>query len=107
MNTCHNVISLQYNELVDKVTGSETKVSEMATSVEDLQWDMEKLRNREQKLNKHLAEAMEQVQLSGVVYIQFVYLCFFFQRMYMNFLFVHGVWVDALVFLIYISISEC
>lgn len=33
----------------------------METTVEDLQWDIEKLRNREQKLNKHLAEAMEQV----------------------------------------------
>lgn len=55
--------SLQYNELVDKVTSSETKVSEMETTVEDLQWDIEKLRNREQKLNKHLAEAMEQVCL--------------------------------------------
>ena len=53
--------SLQYNELVDKVTSSETKVSEMETTVEDLQWDIEKLRTREQKLNKHLAEAMEQV----------------------------------------------
>lgn len=53
--------SLQYNELVDKVTSSETKVSEMETAVEDLQWDIEKLRKREQKLNKHLAEALEQV----------------------------------------------
>uniref|UniRef100_A0A3Q3VPP0 E3 ubiquitin protein ligase n=1 Tax=Mola mola TaxID=94237 RepID=A0A3Q3VPP0_MOLML len=58
----HHKMSMEYNELVDKVTGSETKVSEMATSVEDLQWDMEKLRNREQKLNKHLAEAMEQLK---------------------------------------------
>lgn len=53
--------SLQYNELVDKVTSSETKVSEMETAVEDLQWDIEKLRKREQKLNKHLAEVLEQV----------------------------------------------
>lgn len=35
----------------------------METTVEDLQWDIEKLRTREQKLNKHLAEAMEQVRL--------------------------------------------
>lgn len=34
----------------------------METTVEDLQWDIEKLRKREQKLNKHLAEALEQVQ---------------------------------------------
>lgn len=35
----------------------------METTVEDLQWDIEKLRKREQKLNKHLAEALEQVGL--------------------------------------------
>uniref|UniRef100_A0AAY4ATR5 E3 ubiquitin protein ligase n=1 Tax=Denticeps clupeoides TaxID=299321 RepID=A0AAY4ATR5_9TELE len=57
----HHKMSMEYNELVDKVTTSETKVSEMETAVEDLQWDIEKLRNREQKLNKHLAEALEQL----------------------------------------------
>ncbi|XP_034049811.1 E3 ubiquitin-protein ligase BRE1B-like [Thalassophryne amazonica] len=58
----HHKMSMEYNELVDKVTSSETKVTEMETTVEDLQWDIEKLRNREQKLNKHLAEAMEQLK---------------------------------------------
>lgn len=43
------------------MTSAETKVLEMETTVEDLQWDIEKLRKREQKLNKHLAEALEQV----------------------------------------------
>uniref|UniRef100_A0A671PUN7 E3 ubiquitin protein ligase n=1 Tax=Sinocyclocheilus anshuiensis TaxID=1608454 RepID=A0A671PUN7_9TELE len=57
----HHKMSLEYNELIDKVTSSETKVSEMETAVEDLQWDIEKLRKREQKLNKHLAEALEQL----------------------------------------------
>lgn len=46
------------------MTSAETKVLEMETTVEDLQWDIEKLRKREQKLNKHLAEALEQVSLS-------------------------------------------
>nr|XP_023680744.1 E3 ubiquitin-protein ligase BRE1B-like isoform X1 [Paramormyrops kingsleyae]XP_023680745.1 E3 ubiquitin-protein ligase BRE1B-like isoform X1 [Paramormyrops kingsleyae]XP_023680746.1 E3 ubiquitin-protein ligase BRE1B-like isoform X1 [Paramormyrops kingsleyae]XP_023680747.1 E3 ubiquitin-protein ligase BRE1B-like isoform X1 [Paramormyrops kingsleyae]XP_023680749.1 E3 ubiquitin-protein ligase BRE1B-like isoform X1 [Paramormyrops kingsleyae]XP_023680750.1 E3 ubiquitin-protein ligase BRE1B-like i len=63
----HHRMSLEYNELVDKVTSSETKVSEMETAVEDLQWDIEKLRKREQKLNKHLAEALEQLN-SGYSY---------------------------------------
>uniref|UniRef100_A0A3B3CA62 E3 ubiquitin protein ligase n=1 Tax=Oryzias melastigma TaxID=30732 RepID=A0A3B3CA62_ORYME len=58
----HHKMSMEYNELVDKMTSAETKVSEMETTVEDLQWDIEKLRNREQKLNKHLAEAMEQLK---------------------------------------------
>uniref|UniRef100_A0AAY4AWG4 E3 ubiquitin protein ligase n=1 Tax=Denticeps clupeoides TaxID=299321 RepID=A0AAY4AWG4_9TELE len=61
----HHKMSMEYNELVDKVTTSETKVSEMETAVEDLQWDIEKLRNREQKLNKHLAEALEQVRCTS------------------------------------------
>ncbi|KAM4603222.1 E3 ubiquitin-protein ligase BRE1B isoform 2-T2 [Discoglossus pictus] len=57
----HHRISLQHNELQDRVTSSETKVSEMERSIEDLQWDIEKLRKHEQKLNRHLAEALEQL----------------------------------------------
>ncbi|KAK6467726.1 E3 ubiquitin-protein ligase BRE1B-like [Huso huso] len=37
----HHKMSLEYNELVDKVTSSERKVSEMETNIEDLQWDIE------------------------------------------------------------------
>ena len=47
------------------MTSAETKVLEMETTVEDLQWDIEKLRKREQKLNKHLVEALEQVRLGA------------------------------------------
>ncbi|CAJ0967311.1 unnamed protein product [Ranitomeya imitator] len=39
-----------HHELQDRVTSSETKVSEMERSIEDLQWDIEKLRKHEQKL---------------------------------------------------------
>ncbi len=49
-------------------------MSEMETAVEDLQWDIEKLRKREQKLNKHLAEALEQVSfsfISEIIRLQF------------------------------------
>ncbi|KAK9397627.1 E3 ubiquitin-protein ligase BRE1B [Crotalus adamanteus] len=61
MQEKHHKISLEYTELQDKVTSSETKVLEMETTIEDLQWDIEKLRKREQKINKHLAEALEQL----------------------------------------------
>ncbi|XP_039186250.1 E3 ubiquitin-protein ligase BRE1B isoform X3 [Crotalus tigris] len=61
MQEKHHQISLEYTELQDKVTSSETKVLEMETTIEDLQWDIEKLRKREQKINKHLAEALEQL----------------------------------------------
>lgn len=46
------------------MTSSETKVLEMETTIEDLQWDIEKLRKREQKINKHLTEALEQARMA-------------------------------------------
>ncbi|KAG8147885.1 hypothetical protein E2320_022891 [Naja naja] len=64
MQEKHHKISLEYTELQDKVTSSETKVLEMETTIEDLQWDIEKLRKREQKINKHLAEALEQARMA-------------------------------------------
>ncbi|ETE66457.1 E3 ubiquitin-protein ligase BRE1A [Ophiophagus hannah] len=64
MQEKHHKISLEYTELQDKVTSSETKVLEMETTIEDLQWDIEKLRKREQKINKHLAEALEQARMT-------------------------------------------
>lgn len=52
---------LQLAELQDKATSAETKVLEMGTTVEGLQWDSAKLRKREGRLDRHLAEALEQV----------------------------------------------
>ena len=49
-------------ELQDKATSAETKVLEMETTVEGLQWDSSKLRKREGRLDRHLAEALEQVR---------------------------------------------
>ncbi|XP_064355596.1 LOW QUALITY PROTEIN: E3 ubiquitin-protein ligase BRE1B [Dromaius novaehollandiae] len=57
----HHRVSLELAELQDKATSAETKVLEMETTVEDLQWDSAKLRKREHKLNRHLAEALEQL----------------------------------------------
>ena len=51
----------QLAELQDKATSAETKVLEMGTTVEGLQWDSAKLRKREGRLDRHLAEALEQV----------------------------------------------
>ncbi|XP_025907028.1 E3 ubiquitin-protein ligase BRE1B-like [Nothoprocta perdicaria] len=51
----------QLAELQDKATSAETKVLEMETTVEALQWDSARLRKREQRLNRHLAEALEQL----------------------------------------------
>ncbi|XP_064557363.1 E3 ubiquitin-protein ligase BRE1B-like, partial [Zonotrichia leucophrys gambelii] len=48
-------------ELQDKATSAETKVLEMGTTLEGLQWDSAKLRKREGRLDRHLAEALEQL----------------------------------------------
>ncbi|XP_074932687.1 E3 ubiquitin-protein ligase BRE1B [Phalacrocorax aristotelis] len=57
----HHRVSLELAELQDKATSAETKVLEMETTVEGLQWDSAKLRKREGRLNRHLAEALEQL----------------------------------------------
>ncbi|XP_066426299.1 E3 ubiquitin-protein ligase BRE1B-like, partial [Molothrus aeneus] len=51
----------QLAELQDKATSAETKVLEMGTTLEGLQWDSAKLRKREGRLDRHLAEALEQL----------------------------------------------
>ncbi|XP_070800661.1 E3 ubiquitin-protein ligase BRE1B, partial [Pituophis catenifer annectens] len=57
----HHKISLEYTELQDKVTSSETKVLEMETTIEDLQWDIEATFTMTHKINKHLTKALEQL----------------------------------------------
>ena len=56
------IASPQLAELQDKATSCETKVLEMETTVEGLQWDSSKLRKREGRLDRHLAEALGQVR---------------------------------------------
>ncbi|KAM6394730.1 LOW QUALITY PROTEIN: E3 ubiquitin-protein ligase BRE1B-like [Rhynochetos jubatus] len=57
----HHRVSLELAELQDKAGSAETKVLEMGTTVEGLQWDSAKLRKREGRLDRHLAEALEQL----------------------------------------------
>ncbi|XP_053909051.1 E3 ubiquitin-protein ligase BRE1B [Cuculus canorus] len=57
----HHRAALELAELQDKATSAETKVLEMGTTLEGLQWDREKLRKRQQRLHRHLAEALEQL----------------------------------------------
>lgn len=57
----HHRESLELAELQDKATSAETKVLEMGTTLEGLQWDSAKLRKREGRLDRHLAEALEQL----------------------------------------------
>uniref|UniRef100_A0A7N8XN13 E3 ubiquitin protein ligase n=1 Tax=Mastacembelus armatus TaxID=205130 RepID=A0A7N8XN13_9TELE len=42
-----------------------TRVSELQVLIEELQWDMEKIRRRENRLNAHLSEILERVNSKG------------------------------------------
>ncbi|XP_053789202.1 LOW QUALITY PROTEIN: E3 ubiquitin-protein ligase BRE1B-like [Vidua chalybeata] len=57
----HQREALELAELQDKAGSAETKVLEMGTTLEGLQWDSAKLRKREGRLDRHLAEALEQL----------------------------------------------
>ncbi|XP_065715599.2 E3 ubiquitin-protein ligase BRE1B [Patagioenas fasciata] len=57
----HHRVGMQLSELQDKATSAETKVLEMGTTLEGLQWDSAKLRKREGHLDRHLAKALEQL----------------------------------------------
>ncbi|XP_014749719.1 PREDICTED: E3 ubiquitin-protein ligase BRE1B-like, partial [Sturnus vulgaris] len=61
----HQREALELAELQDKAGSAETKVLEMGTTLEGLQWDSAKLRKREGRLDRHLAEALEQVTHLG------------------------------------------
>lgn len=41
---------------------ADQRVGELQTLIEELQWDMEKTRRRENRLNAHLSEIQERVQ---------------------------------------------
>ncbi|KAM7026436.1 LOW QUALITY PROTEIN: E3 ubiquitin-protein ligase BRE1B-like, partial [Acridotheres tristis] len=56
----HQREALELAELQDKASSAETKVLEMGTTLEGLQWDSAKLRT-EGRLDRHLAEALEQL----------------------------------------------
>ncbi|XP_072792481.1 E3 ubiquitin-protein ligase BRE1B [Taeniopygia guttata] len=57
----HQREALELAELQDKAGWAETKVLELGTTLEGLQWDSAKLRKREGRLDRHLAEALEQL----------------------------------------------
>lgn len=52
---------LQFSKLQEKVETAESRVSVLETMIDDLQWDIDKIRKREQRLNRHLADVLERV----------------------------------------------
>lgn len=49
-------------ELQDSVTAKETETAELKNQIDDLQYELEKVRNRNDKLETHLAEAVEKIK---------------------------------------------
>lgn len=45
---------------------ADQRVSELQVLIEELQWDMEKIRRRENRLNAHLTEILERVRMCSL-----------------------------------------
>lgn len=58
----YHTISLKMKELQDNVTGKETEAAELHNQIDDLQYELEKVRLRNDKLENHLAEAIEKLK---------------------------------------------
>lgn len=53
------IFGIQFSKLQSKVETAESRVSVLESMIDDLQWDIDKIRKREQRLNRHLAEVLE------------------------------------------------
>lgn len=49
-------------ELLDTVTGRETEAAELRNQIDDLQYELSKVQARNDKLEHHLAEAIEKLK---------------------------------------------
>uniref|UniRef100_A0A182NKK1 E3 ubiquitin protein ligase n=1 Tax=Anopheles dirus TaxID=7168 RepID=A0A182NKK1_9DIPT len=57
-----HTISLKISEYQDMLTGKETEAAELRNQIDDLQYELEKVRCRNDKLENHLAEAIEKLK---------------------------------------------
>uniref|UniRef100_A0A8C3MPG1 E3 ubiquitin protein ligase n=1 Tax=Geospiza parvula TaxID=87175 RepID=A0A8C3MPG1_GEOPR len=60
-----DVLSGEFSKLQERVETAESRVSVLETMIDDLQWDIDKIRKREQRLNRHLADVLERVNSKG------------------------------------------
>lgn len=58
----YHTISLKLKELQDTLTGKETEAAELQNQIDDLQYELGKVRLRNDKLENHLAEAIEKLK---------------------------------------------
>ncbi|XP_053683626.1 E3 ubiquitin-protein ligase Bre1 isoform X2 [Sabethes cyaneus] len=57
-----HTISLKMSEIQDVLNGKETESAELKNQIDDLQYELEKVRCRNDKLENHLAEAIEKLK---------------------------------------------
>lgn len=55
----------EFTQLQSRLENAESRVSHLDGLIEDLQWDIDKVRKREQRLNRHLSEVLERVNSKG------------------------------------------
>ncbi|KAM4636194.1 E3 ubiquitin-protein ligase BRE1A [Discoglossus pictus] len=55
----------EFSQLQSRLESAESRVSVLDSLIEDLQWDIDKIRKREQRLNRHLSEVLERVNSKG------------------------------------------
>jgi len=56
-------VPVQTRPLGRAANKADQRVSELQVLIEELQWDMEKIRRRENRLNAHLTEILERVRM--------------------------------------------
>ncbi|XP_031442993.1 E3 ubiquitin-protein ligase BRE1A isoform X3 [Clupea harengus] len=61
----HSQMTSESRVLGRAATRADNRISELQVLVEELQWDMEKIRRRENRLNTHLGEVLERVNSKG------------------------------------------
>lgn len=58
----YHTCNLKMAEHQDSVTAKDTEIAELKNQIDDLQYELEKVRNRNDKLENHLAEAIEKLK---------------------------------------------
>lgn len=67
MFICKTVLSCQSRALGRAVNKADQRIGELQVMIEELQWDMEKIRRRENRLNAHLSEILERVSIMRIL----------------------------------------
>ncbi|KAF5904967.1 E3 ubiquitin-protein ligase BRE1A isoform X1, partial [Clarias magur] len=61
----HSHMTSESRSLARAANRADTRISELQVSIEELQWDTEKIRRRENRLNTHLGEVLERLNSKG------------------------------------------